>query len=80
MFGIPIASILSWITTYGPAAVKAVQTLVPVIQAAIPQIEAMIAAGATHTEATNAVAAYVSAFDVEQAMQARSSQPAQGGG
>jgi hypothetical protein len=55
MFGIPILTLISYAVTYGPKAIALVQALAPVIEAAAPQIEALVKAGVPEAEATTKV-------------------------
>lgn len=58
MFGIPLATIttiLGLAVTYGPRLIALIQVLAPVIEAAAPAIEKMIAAGIPETDAAKKV-------------------------
>lgn len=67
MFGIPLATLITYLMTYGPAAIKVLQVLGPIIAAAAPQIEALMAKGMTQEQATSTLTAHVAVFDPESA-------------
>jgi hypothetical protein len=67
MFGIPIGTLLGYLVTYGPQALKVIQSLGPVMQAAAPLIEKMVSQGLTPTQAGNALATHVDSFDPRSA-------------
>lgn len=52
MFGIPLATIISFALTYGPKIMALIQALQPVFKAAEPLIAQLVSNGMSHDQAT----------------------------